>query len=180
MKMRSYSKFTALILTVSMLLSCMIMPSTALGTDEGTIITLDDSISSENLQITGESILKADDPIISEESMILRYVDGTQFDQANHVTRLTELEDLNTYVFANANGTRTVYYMDENVKFVDAEGNVKEKDIELVSKAQGFGIKESNIHLLIVMDLEREFSVLISVIQIIQQEVSLQTEMCLL
>lgn len=38
MKMRSYSKFTALILTVSMLLSCMIMPSTALGTDEGTII----------------------------------------------------------------------------------------------------------------------------------------------
>ena len=79
----------------------------------------------------------------------MQYVDSAQFNAAGHTQRLTELEELNTYVFANADGTRSVYVMYENVKYVDDNGTVKEKDISLKKSEGGFGIVQSNVELLI-------------------------------
>ena len=60
------------------------------------------------------------------------YVDAEQFEEAGHVQRLHEEEELDTYVYLNADGSKSVYYMDQDVKFIDEQGNVRDKDTALV------------------------------------------------
>ena len=154
MKHRLFSRSIALLLVFSLLLTGFMLPVSA--TTVSTVSNLSSSLSinegvvkEDNLIISDEIILRADDPRISEESMILSYVDSVQFNAARHTQRLPELEDLNTYVFANADGTRSIYMMHENVKYVDEDGAVREKDISLKSKIGGFGIVQSNVELFI-------------------------------
>lgn len=147
MKNRLFSRSIAALVILSLLLTGSVVPIPATAVP----VSVD---SSENIidneLITDEVVvLRTDDPIIAEESMILEYIDSAQFNAARHTQRLTELEDLNTYVFANADGTRSVYMMHENVKFIDESGLVVEKDISLTSEADGFGIARSDIDLLI-------------------------------
>lgn len=154
MKHRLFSRSIALLVVFGLLLTGTLLPVSA--TDNSNIVNsssnliLDDDLFKDDNLINSEKvILRAEDPEISEESMILKYVDSSQFNAARHVQRLTELEDLNTYVFANADGTRSIYIMHENVKYVDENGTVIEKDISLKSKTGGFGIVQSNVGLLI-------------------------------
>lgn len=65
--------------------------------------------------------------LIEAHSQLLRYVDQKAFSEMKHIQRLTEEEDLSTYVFLNQDGSRTVYYMDEPVKYLDPGGVVREK-----------------------------------------------------
>ena len=85
----------------------------------------------------------------SAECMIAEYINSEEFNKASHVKRLNDEEELDTYVFLNSDGTKSVYYMDENVKFVDKNGDVKEKDVSLVKKTDGFGIvrNEFDLHI---------------------------------
>lgn len=85
----------------------------------------------------------------SAECMISKYVSADQFNRASHIERLYAEEELDTYVFLNSDGTKSVYYMDENVKFFDKNGDVREKDISLVSKSDGYGIvrNEFDLHI---------------------------------
>jgi hypothetical protein len=94
-----------------------------------------------------DALLIIDHPSIAKESMISKYVNAEAFNKASHIERLHSEEDLNTYVFLNANGTKSIYYMDENVKYVDKNGDVKEKDISLVSKSDGYGIARNEFDL---------------------------------
>ncbi len=94
-----------------------------------------------------DALLTIDHPSIAKESMISKYVNAEAFNKASHIERLHSEEDLNTYVFLNANGTKSIYYMDENVKYVDKNGDVKEKDISLVSKSDGYGIARNEFDL---------------------------------
>lgn len=154
MKHRLFSRSIALLVVFGLLLTGSILPVSATTISEvvdssNNLILDGDLIKDDNLIISDEIILRADDPSIAEESMILNYVDSAQFNAARHTQRLTDLEDLNTYVFANADGTRSVYMMHENVKYIDKNGVIKEKDISLINKAGGFGITQSNIELLI-------------------------------
>ena len=154
MKHRLFSRSIALFLVFGLLLTGSILPVSATAISEvvdssNNLILDGDLIEDDNLIIPDEIILCADDSSIAEESMILKYVDSAQFNAARHTKRLTDLEDLNTYVFANADGTRSVYMMHENVKYIDKNGVIKEKDISLINKAGGFGITLSNIELLI-------------------------------
>ena len=83
------------------------------------------------------------------ECMIAEYVNADDFNKSSHVSRLADEEKLDTYVFLNADGTKSVYYMDEKVKFVDKNGDIREKDVSLVSKSDGYGItrNEFDLHL---------------------------------
>lgn len=158
MKHRLFSKAVSLMVVISLLLTGTVLPVATASpfsddVDSADSLILDDNMTKDDhLAISDEIILRADDPSIAEESMILKYIDSTQFNAARHTQRLTNLEDLNTYVFANADGTRSVYMMHENVKYIDKNGVVKEKDISLTNKAGGFGIVQSDIELLIPND----------------------------
>lgn len=67
------------------------------------------------------------DPVeLSEESQIFNYVHQEIFEKHAHVQRLTSEETLDSYVFLNADGSRTSYFLNEQVKFVDTHGVIHE------------------------------------------------------
>ncbi len=81
------------------------------------------------------------------ECMISEYVNAKDFNAASHIQRLADEEELDTYVFLNSDGSKSVYYMDENVKFVDKNGDVQEKDISLISNTDGYSITRNEFDL---------------------------------
>ena len=88
------------------------------------------------------------DDIVSEEiaeehadelsCRITDYVDKAQFESQNYSFRVEQDESLNTYVFQKEDGKRVVYFLDENVKFIADNGEIKEKDLSLTSTEKGF------------------------------------------
>lgn len=77
---------------------------------------------------------------------VLKYVDADGFARSGHIARLPEMETLHSYAFLNRDGTVSVYYMDENVKYIAPDGTVREKDISLTAyKSGGYTTKENNI-----------------------------------
>lgn len=154
MKTKLFSRSIAMLLCLSLLFTGFAIPAST--------TTISNSVASSDEFKIDENIIKDDDQVvfekkpissddiaISNESMILKYVDSSQFNEAKHTQRLTELEELNTYVFDNVDGTRSVYVMHENVKYIDENGSIKEKDVSLISKKGGFGTVQNDIELLI-------------------------------
>lgn len=94
-----------------------------------------------------------EDPItletLAEDCKILQYVDEEAFTAADHAFRLPYLEELDTYVFQNTDGTRSIYYLYENVKYIDEQGNIREKDNTLQRETKGFRITENEFDLLL-------------------------------
>lgn len=82
-----------------------------------------------------------------DDSFIRDYVDNEQLDEAGHVARIHDEEELDTYVFLNRDGTKSVYYMDDNVRYVDENGERVEKDLTLVRKNKGYSLKASDVKL---------------------------------
>lgn len=81
------------------------------------------------------------------------YVDATTALSHGHVARVPAEEDLNTIVYRNLDGTKTAYFFDYNVKYVDENGQTKDKDITLATKSGGFGLTQSDISLTIPTDI---------------------------
>lgn len=101
MKHRLFSRSIALLVVFGLLLTGSILPVSATTISEvvdssNNLILDGDLIKDDNFIISDEIILRADDPSIAEESMILEYIDSAQFNAARHTQRLTDLEDLNT------------------------------------------------------------------------------------
>lgn len=80
-------------------------------------------------------------------TFIRDYVDNEMLDEAGHVARINEEEELNTYVFLNRDGTKSVYYMDDNVRYVDENGEMVEKDLTIIRKNKGYTLKANDVKL---------------------------------
>lgn len=80
-------------------------------------------------------------------TFIRDYVDNETLDEAGHVARINEEEALNTYVFLNRDGTKSVYYMDDNVRYVDENGETVEKDLTIIRKNKGYTLKANDVKL---------------------------------
>ena len=111
MKHRFFMQSVALVVLTGLLFTGMALPTVAASVSDRETLSNDflpddDFIKDDSLSVSDEILLSAEDPEISEKSMILKYVDAAQFDAARHTLRLTEAEELNTYVFANADGHR--------------------------------------------------------------------------
>ena len=154
MKNKLFSRSVAMLLCLSLLFTGFAIPASTTTISNSVASSdefkIDENITKDDDQVVFEKKpISSDDIAISKESMILKYVDSSQFNEAKHTQRLTELEELNTYVFDNVDGTRSVYVMHENVKYVDKNGSIKEKDVSLISKKGGFGTVQNDIELLI-------------------------------
>ena len=84
---------------------------------------------------------------LDEESLIFHYVDRASFIEAGHVERVPSDEEPNTYVFKNADGSKTVYFLDEDVKYLNAGGEATEKKLDLVALDSGYTTRASNVSL---------------------------------
>ena len=66
--------------------------------------------------------------------------------EASHVIRLTDEEpNLNTKIWLNEDGTRTLELFDEPVKYVDGTGIVKDKLLSFKKVRQGYSAEQSDI-----------------------------------
>ena len=65
---------------------------------------------------TATAVPVENETVETEDRPFLGYIDETQFLSADHAVRLPEEEQLDTYVFLNRDGTKTVYHMGRNVK----------------------------------------------------------------
>jgi len=81
------------------------------------------------------------------DSPVLKYVNQESFNKKGHVKRLKDEEELNTFMFENEDGTKTMYMMYENVKYKDKFGNIKDKDISLKEENESYKVRDNNVGL---------------------------------
>jgi len=132
-------KLTAFLLILSVLLSIICMPITALEADPAATGTDTDASLSDPFALNPEPI-ETEDQIferLTADSFMLNYIDEAAFRAAGHINRLPEEEDLSSYVFENEDGTRTAYILNEPVKYIDSTGAVREKDLTLSQGQMG-------------------------------------------
>lgn len=132
------------------LVLCFLIISISTPTTEAisSIVSNETSVTvNEHMISVEETVPIVIDSLNKNECMIGEYVNSQDFNAAEHIKRLPDEEELDTYVFLNENGSKSVYYMDENVKYIDAAGAIKEKDISLVAKSDGYGIARNEFDL---------------------------------
>ena len=135
MKQRTRNKLTSMLLVFCMLLS--LLPSSVIAADLNTQ-TGNTELSTPELTEAATAAAPSNPLKLAESCNILRYVNEEVFMQSNHIARLNAQETLSSYAFLNSDGTTTVYYMDEEVKFIAADGSVQEKDITLTTATGGY------------------------------------------
>lgn len=75
---------------------------------------------------------KNDTNLYSHGFPITNISDENEMLVSKHICRIPELETLNSYVFRNNDGTNSVYIFPENIKYLDHNGLVVEKCLDLV------------------------------------------------
>ena len=98
------------------------------------------------------------DAILSEDE-VSKYIDYEMALKAKHVERLYNEETLSTIVYRNADNTRTAYFYDEDIKFVNSNGVIVEKDIELALKDGNYATRQNNVALKLPKELSEGVSV---------------------
>ncbi len=129
-------KFLSLFLALSLLIP-LTAPLTAFATDQQPTATASAETEPTTAEASTAALPETAAPdAVSEEELlencsILKFVDAETFRAAGHVARLPEIETLSSYAFRNADGTHTVYYLDQPVKYVDADGDFQTIDLTL-------------------------------------------------
>ena len=136
-------KILSLLLAICMLLT--LSPVTPVAAEE--TATNETTLSTTEEIIETDAMAAAPAMDLTADCAILNYVDEEVFAAGNHVLRLAEEETLSSYVFLNADGTKTVYYLDEAVKFVDSDGTIQEKDVTLALSGTAYTTTRNDISL---------------------------------
>ena len=120
------------------LLSLLIVLSLILTSIPGSAVNAD----AVNAEAAESSTFQLD-----ADCQILDYVHEDVFNGNDHIARLKEEETLDTYVFLNRDGTKTVYYMNDAVKYRDASGTIREKNIDLTAGINGYSTTQNDVQL---------------------------------
>ncbi|MDD6200517.1 MAG: DNRLRE domain-containing protein [Firmicutes bacterium] len=147
MTVRLPKKILALLLSVCLILPTLSAAASAAETDTGRTEITGMTGDTAQTTITEEAALSETVFQLDADCRILSYVDEAVFREADHIARLNEEETLSTYVFLNRDGTKTVYYMDEEVKYLDSDGTVREKDLSLTADLNGYTTAQNDISL---------------------------------
>lgn len=116
---------------LSVCFSMLISPSYAVGTISAT----DDPSNGNSTDENTESDIDLPDIIKDSE-----------FEDSGYVGRITENEpDLNTFVFDNGDGTYTMKVYSHPVKFIDADGEIKDITTDIKAVSGGFQTADNNI-----------------------------------
>lgn len=143
-------RWISTLLALALILGCVgLMPVQAASDEVTNMDLLPSQTVDSDEAISAEYTLEEELAQLCEDSGIFRYIDKDNFLQLEHVARLTEEETLNTYVFQNQDGTKSVYYMGENVKYVAPDGSIRDKDITLVSVADGYTMRDNEVQLVL-------------------------------
>lgn len=131
-------RFLSGFLAITLTLSCINWRAASaqnVQTDNTTDSTYTTEISDTNLEA------------LTENSQILDHVDSEQFFNAEHIARLPEEETLDSYVFLNRDGSKSIYYMGQPIKYVDSNGVIQEKDTTLIRSNGGYCMRDNDVAL---------------------------------
>ena len=121
-------RIAAFLMSIHMLLSLSFSMSVMAVTDIDGSIQKSDGIS-ENYTIEQDAVV---DVTELDLSTVPDVVGEEKAKQSGHLLRLYSEEDnLSSVVFANSDGTRTAYYFDHPVKYVDEDGKVKDISLKI-------------------------------------------------
>lgn len=161
MKTSLFKKIVAVFLTLVM--AVYLWPAAAYaqifnGTTQATNVT---NISDAQLRDLISNISSGDikNKKILSKNQLSPFVDYETAYAKGHVERLENLESLNTIVYLNKNGTKTVHFFENDVKFMDANGNIVDKDINLELSNDGFTTKRNDISLTLPNQISDGFTV---------------------
>ncbi|MBE5964957.1 MAG: DNRLRE domain-containing protein [Lachnospira sp.] len=129
--MRKVKRIISMLVVVSMIMQ--FIPATRV--EAATVVSTSSEIVNEEVEEV-EEVVHLDRDIYSK-----------------HTKRLKDKEELNTYVFENADGTNTLYIMDENVKYIDKNGKIKDKNIKLKRSGKGLSITDNDFQLMLSDDI---------------------------
>ncbi|MBE5963868.1 MAG: hypothetical protein E7252_02870 [Lachnospira sp.] len=136
-------RLVALLLVLSLLIPLINYYKQSVKADSTKTTTTTTSSTIGEISATDEVELVED----FTNSPVLKYVNAESFVKNNHVKRIKDEEELNTYMFKNADGTKTMYMMYENVKYIDKFGNIKDKDISLKLDNDTYKVTDNNVAL---------------------------------
>ncbi len=137
-----------IIMVIVMLFSSMAIPS--LDTAAIPNLPVDDLLSVTQ-STSAESLTK--------NCSILNYVDEQLFLSNGYAKRIEDEESLNSYIFEREDGTRSLYFFGEDVKFVSEDKKIVERDISLCETADGYTTKQNNVGLFLGSDFSKGVSV---------------------
>ena len=119
-------KLISALLIICVLTSVFSLPAysagesnTDLRQEDYTADLLQPDIDFEDIQAVIDTPILNSESMSREESIIFEHIDKEVFDSSKHISRLYDEEKSNTYVFLNQDGTKSVYFLDEDVKFTD-------------------------------------------------------------
>lgn len=144
MKQRLNFRLFALLLVVALLIPYMGIRANAENLDLPETETEEEVIDSE---------IDMDDPIVEEG--FADYIDVEDFQEKGLTHRLVEREELNTLVFGDDEGRITVYYFDDNIKFINEQGQTVTKDLHLVKRASRFAPNRTDVDISMPVNLSQ-------------------------
>ena len=151
MKQRVYKQIFAYILIFSLLLPMLsvmdIKVAAAVTSSAADVVDSNEPQNSSDSTEKTESTDTISIDTLTQGTQILTHIDENVFTSQKHVARLPKEETLSSYVFRNQDGSKTVYYMDKEVKYQDSSGNIVEKNISLTNTTNGYTTVSNDIGL---------------------------------
>lgn len=109
------------------------------GTDEQSAVS---EQAAKNAEAPPQELKETDTPAVLKESQV-KILSEKGIESNNFTERLYDKEeDLNTIIYRNKDGAETAYIFEEAVKYIDDNGEVKDKSNELSSKITDASLKE--------------------------------------
>ena len=138
MKKTRKIRLLAFILTLCMMIGVLPLYVLADGTEtelpEQITETTNENLTAFQLGLGEKSVAELENMTLSAADIPASITRET-VEAKDHVLRLREQEaDLNTVIFQNRDGGKTVYLFGSPVKYVDANGNIRDKSTTLVSE----------------------------------------------
>ncbi len=142
-KTKRFAKLISIVLALSIILGTLPIVSVSAQEVAGEELTKESELwvpenDSSALSTEGDlSLQELETAVLSAEDKP-EIVSQAAIDEKQHVNRLWKQEaDLNSIIFQNKDGTKTMYYFEEAVKYVDKNGKVKDKKNTISETASG-------------------------------------------
>lgn len=116
-------------------------------------------IPNKDINTKGDLSLEELKTAVLKSEDIPEFITDEHISKNGHAHRLYQQEeDLNTVVFQNRDGSKTAYVFDEQIKYRDKNGNVRDRSTALTREQNGYRMKDNIVTLFMPNDISTGIS----------------------
>lgn len=116
-------------------------------------------IPNKDINTKGDLSLEELKTAVLKSEDIPEFITDEHISKNGHAHRLYQQEeDLNTVVFQNRDGSKTAYVFDEQIKYRDKNGNVRDRSTALTREQNGYRMKDNVVTLFMPNDISTGIS----------------------